>query len=144
MIMLRPIIEYCAPVYHPMLTKDMTNRLEGLQRRALRIIYGFDKSHEELLVLTGLETLEERRVHACYSFASKMASSPKFQEWFPRTDTDAAGPNLRTKKLFVEEFARTDRLYHSPLFYMRRILNQDATQEITNPLENIRDIYEHI
>ena len=43
---LRPVLDYCSNVYHSMLNKQMTNRLEKLQISALRIIYGYEKSKE--------------------------------------------------------------------------------------------------
>ena len=36
---IRPVLDYCACVYHPMLTKQASNQLEKLQYSALRIIF---------------------------------------------------------------------------------------------------------
>ena len=57
---IRPVLEYACPVWHSSLTKKLTNQLESQQVRALRIIFG-DKSYEEALNFTGLQTLEDRR-----------------------------------------------------------------------------------
>ena len=46
--MLRPLLEYCAVVYNPMLNNDQVDRLERLQRVALRVIYGFELSYSDL------------------------------------------------------------------------------------------------
>ena len=44
-----------------------------------------------------------------------------YSELFPKNTNRQSA---RNPKLFVEEFARTDRLYNSPVFAMRRALNQ--------------------
>ena len=46
-------------MWHSSLTKKLTNQLESKPVRALRIIFG-DKSYEEALDFTGLQTLEDR------------------------------------------------------------------------------------
>ena len=58
---IRPVADYCTNVYHTMMTGGMTDALEKLQTTALRIIYGFDKTREELLDKAGITTLQERR-----------------------------------------------------------------------------------
>ena len=45
--MLRPLLEYCAPLFHPMITSELSEMLESLQKRALRIIFGFNKDYVE-------------------------------------------------------------------------------------------------
>ena len=39
---------------------------------------------------------------------------------------------LRNKKIYKEEFARTDRLYRSPLFKYRRLLNETPDEDRPN------------
>ena len=41
---LRPILEFCCSVFHPMLNQQLTSKLEKLQMSALRIIYGYNLS----------------------------------------------------------------------------------------------------
>ena len=135
--MLRPLLEYCAPVFHPMLTDGMSQRLESLQRRALQIIYGFDRRYEDILAITGLEKLDDRREKACLAFANKLVQSERFKVWFPEVERDGVASNLRSGKKYQEKFARSHRLYHSPLFYMRRLLNQAEY----DPLPSIRSLY---
>ena len=52
-------------------------------------------------------------------FAKKTAEGP-YAAWFPKRD---GGRSLRNGKEYVEEYARCDRLYNSPIFAMRRALN---------------------
>jgi len=38
---IRPILEYALPQWHPTLTKSQAERLEAVQRRAINIIFGY-------------------------------------------------------------------------------------------------------
>ena len=58
------ILDYASVVYHPMLTGEQTAAIERLQASALRVVYSYDKSYKELLELSGLSTLHERRCDA--------------------------------------------------------------------------------
>ena len=71
--------------------------------------------------LSGLETLEERRAAAFKKFTEKTVNRDQFSSWFPRKNTHAYG--LRSQNIYDEEYAHTERLYKSPLFSMRRLLN---------------------
>ena len=81
--MLRPLLEYCSPVYDSMLTGKLINDIERQQKRALRIIYGFDKNYNELREASGLETLEDRRKNAVAAFTEKLVASERFAALFP-------------------------------------------------------------
>ena len=91
------------------------------QKRALKTIYGFDRKYEDLLKLTGLTTLEERRECAFANFTTKLHASDRFNYLFP--ENTAGNMELRSTKQFVEDYARSNRLYNSPVYSMRRFLN---------------------
>ena len=59
------------------------NRLENAQKKCLRNIYGYKLSYSDLLEISGLDTLEERRKKALHKFAHKTVVNPQFEEWFP-------------------------------------------------------------
>ena len=61
---IRPTVEYSSSVYHPMLTAEQDNNIEKLQYFALKNIYGFAYSHRELLEMSKLNTLRQRRKEA--------------------------------------------------------------------------------
>ena len=58
---LRPVLEYIGVVIHSILTKTQSDELERQQNRALKIIYGFDKTSSQVLMESGLESLAVRR-----------------------------------------------------------------------------------
>ena len=122
-IMLRPILEFCSPIYHSLITKEQSCKLERLQKTALYVIYGFDKKYESILHISGLQTLEERRKNAFKNFALSVVKNERYASWFPRQEGHQI--NLREKRTFTEHYARTDRLYNSPLYSMRRLLNEE-------------------
>ena len=121
---LRPVIEFCSVVYHSLLTGEQNNAIKHLQRRTLKIVFGFDFSYETLLEMSGLKLLEDRRCAAVEKFAKKMLRNERFQKkWFPRWNNEFE-INLRQNREFIEYHARTSRLYNSQLFHMRRLLNE--------------------
>ena len=136
LVMLRPLLEYCHVIYHSMLSKEMSDRLESLQRKALRIIYGFGIPYEELLAIANVSTLQERRNEASIQFANKLVQSERFKRYFPINNCD--GVETRRRRKYLEENCRTSRLYNSPLFFLRRLLNQSYDDEED---ENVLDIF---
>ena len=118
----RPVIDYCSVVYHPMLSDLQDQEVERLQAQALKNIYGYKMSYSDMRKRAGITTLRARRVEMCDKFAEKAAGNPMFLRWFPpregRTSARAGGGAK-----FKEFAARTDRLMNSPLFYYRRRMN---------------------
>ena len=51
--------------------------------------------------------------------------SERFGRLFPMNTTEEMNMNLRTVKKYKEEYARTERLYNSPLFAMPRYANEN-------------------
>ena len=121
--MIRPILEFSSNVYGPMMNYGQKELLERCQFRVLKLIFGYDKDRHELLSLANISTLDDRRSTNFKKFALKMANSDRFAtKWLPRYEQDDRH-RLRTEKKYIEFTARTDRLYRSPLFTMRRLLN---------------------
>ena len=118
---IRPVAEYCAVVYHSSLTDEQDEALDRLQNHALKCIYGTKMKAAEMRGLAGLETLRKRREDLSDSFFKKCLKSDRFADWLPKK------PPTRTRagqgEVFVEEKARCDRLFNSPVFYARRRLN---------------------
>jgi hypothetical protein len=123
---IRSVLEYCCVVYHSMLTAELVAALERVQYQALRCIYGFTEvSYRVLLERSGLSRLEDRRLSAIDKFTARCLGG-QFSGWFPKRTGMRATRNPRP---YVEKYARCDRLRNSPLYFMRRRLNDACEQK---------------
>ena len=124
---LRPAVEYCSTVYHSSIPQYMSDRLERLQKQAIRIIYGPGVDYNRLVSSGVLETLEERRTKACIRFANRAVLNPRFGDrWFPRNPAQREARNT-TRRVYDERKCRTERARRNPLLYMTRLLNEQET-----------------
>ena len=121
---LRPVLEYTQCTYHSMLTRTQAGKLEQTQSRALKIIYGTGRgSYSVLREVAKIDTLEKRRTDAFERFAVKCSKNPLINfKWCP-LNPEPQYP-LRQRRRYLEENARTQKLYDSPLFALRRTLNR--------------------
>jgi hypothetical protein len=115
---IRSVVEFCSVVYHSLLTSEQADALERLQYQCLKCIYGYGDSYRSLRERSGLELLSERRVKA--KFTQKCLSGT-YARWFP---LNRATQRTRRRNKYKETFARCDRLRNTPIFYMRRRLNE--------------------
>ena len=90
-------------------------------------MYGFDKSYAELLELSGFDTLKTRREKALSRFTEKSLNNPIYSHWFQENNNPRQ--SQRHGKKYEEKFARTNRLYNSPLYTARRNLNETASEK---------------
>ena len=84
---------------------------------------GWNQSYSDLLQNNDIEPISERRQRLTNKFTVKATKNPKYKKkWFPlKTFTHH---DLRNERFYDEKFAKTDRLYISPIYYYRRILNE--------------------
>ena len=120
---IRPVLEFAAPTYHPMLTLEMLDEIEGIQKRASKLIFGWNTHYDEIIESGKMELLDNGREKLTVNFARKTAKQERFTDWFEEKKYN--GLNLRHEKKYEEKFARTERLKKSPLYHMRRKLNED-------------------
>ena len=59
---IRPLAEYVQEVYHTMITAADSDKLDRIEARALKFIYGWKTSYAKMLLKAGIERLSERRV----------------------------------------------------------------------------------
>lgn len=114
-----PAHDYSSTVYHHSLTAAQATALERLQARALKHIYGYQYSYRELLEWTGLDRLEVRREKRALNFARNCIKG-KFAHWFP---LHQPARNTRSPLTYKEFPARCSRLQKSPLYSLRKMLN---------------------
>ena len=80
----RPVLDYCVPLFNGNLTKEQVNKLERIQKRVCRIIFGKNYStYREALNVCKLETLENRRDKLCSDFAYSIESHHMCRNWLP-------------------------------------------------------------
>ena len=120
--MIRPVLDFASPTYHPLLSISQTKQLEALQKRAAKIIFGFGMSYGDVISTGKMELLENRRSRLCLSFAQKAAANPRFASWFPKKkQTDYS---TRNPELYQIDKHRTERMKRNPVTYMRYELNR--------------------
>ena len=125
-VFVRSVIESNCVIYHSMLSKLQSNEIEKMQKRVLRLCFGFDTSYTETCAAYNIERLDERRVKATRRFVTKAMNSTRFSsKWFRRRDN--IDNNLRSRRPFVENRAATARYQNSPLVYMQRLANDIIT-----------------
>ena len=83
---IRPIFEYACQVWHFNIQKFLSDAIERVQKRALRIIVP-NSSYNEALEITGITTLYDRRESLCYEFFRQNISNDKTTDLFPETVT---------------------------------------------------------
>ena len=120
---IRPILEYCAPVFHSGLTIEQSSNIERIQKRVCKIILGhLYISYPNACQQCNLLTLEERRLALCRSFAKSLPNNPTCQNWLPpRKHVDIS---LRHTSTFHQYKFRTKRFQNSPLPFLVNLLNQ--------------------
>ena len=124
--LVRPCFDFACVVYHLMLTKNPSNKLERMQRKIMKIIYGYEESYSRCLGRAGLDLLSARRSKLAEKFAIKAARNPSFADWFP-LNGEPAYPLRRLQK-YREFTPRTERLRVSPIFMYRRLLNAQESE----------------
>ena len=103
----RPVLEYASAVWHPGLTNYLSQELESVQRRALRIVYP-DCPYNVALETASLQTLSKRRAESCMKFFNNMQSE---QHKLHHLLTDGRPPmyNLRNQSMYVKPKLKTAR-----------------------------------
>ena len=114
----RSILEFNCCVWHFSITMEERTLLERVQKTACKIILKQKYiTYESALRELGLQNLDDRRLELCKRFAKKCVKGPpQIAEMFPRDNT-------RHSNQFSVTFARTDRLLHSAIPQMQRLLN---------------------
>ena len=127
----RTCIEFCSAVYHALLTKGQSYRLECLQKHALGVCFGYAKPIEDVMEEWAIESLEARRTRRCDAFIAKAWANPRFnQKWFPLREE--VGWSLRTRREVQETRAATQRRFNSRLVFTKRRANELGLRRLPN------------
>ena len=116
----RCLVEYAVPAWGPMISENESNKVERIQKCALKLIYS-THSYSHALELSGLCSLKQRRQSLCEKFTHKVVKHNTFKSWFKTRNSTI---NTRQHKLKFEEVkARTQRFHKSAIPFMTRIAN---------------------
>ncbi|KAI8500437.1 hypothetical protein Bbelb_220030 [Branchiostoma belcheri] len=106
---IRPVLEYAAPVWHSGLTTELSNKIEKIQRRAVRIIMGTKyTSYTEGCSYLGLPTLQSRRLLLTVNFANSLRQSEQFRHFLPPVRSAISGRQTRSAYKLNTPRSRTD------------------------------------
>ena len=126
----RSAVEYCAIVYHSMIPRHLSDGLETLQRRALKIVFGWNSDVDTIMAAKGIETLEERRKSAVLRFALKNEEVAKYGgKWFKKNEEISINLRPGTRNKYKEVKCRTERMKGNPVVYMTSALNNHYKTE---------------
>ena len=119
-----------------MLTREMTDRLEKIQRDVYKTIFGVHLSYRTILKENDLFLLASRCQEMFDNFARKASTTPRFSSRWFLTRIFTHHDLRKEKKINYEGQSRTSRLYNSPLYSMRRRLNEIALPKLILRLLN--------
>ena len=123
---IRPILEYASPLWHPTLTKSQAERLEAVQRRAINIIFGYSSPtpYFAILALAGIPSLQARRLDLSKRFFRKICQPTScLHHLLPPPRDPAVTSRLRKSTLYPRPILRTKR-YCSTINYA--LLNSNS------------------
>ena len=93
----RSILEYAIQVWQD-IPEYLSDRIECIQRRALKIIYPECTVYNQALLEANVSSLENRRISLCHRFVSDMASNHTNPISFliPKSERRTVSYNLRS------------------------------------------------
>ena len=118
---IRPILEYACQVWHFNIQHFLSEDIERIQKRALKIIVTFS-SYGEALKITGITTLYDRRKSLCDQFFRQNMNNDKMTDLFP--DPYTSNYDLRLPRKFNNYVCKTDRFKQS--FFPQMIFKNNS------------------
>ena len=113
---IRPVLEYACPVFHNGLTSYLSNNLQSVQQRALKIILPHHH-YENALKFTNLQRLSEKRNDLTTKLFQKIVADPSHRlHGHPPPRFEHLDMELRTQHLFNINF-NTKRFRNSFITY---------------------------
>ena len=110
---IRSVLEYCAPVYHHALPAYLSEELERVQKRVIKILAPH-LSYSEALTIFGLTKLKDRRSNACVKFFTDITNNPTHKLNCLLSPVNSPKYKLRHQRKFCLPRFKTDR--HRKIF----------------------------
>jgi hypothetical protein len=112
---IRPITEYACPVFHNGLPKYLSDDLERIQKRALRIIFPYS-SYTEALELCCLQSLYDRRKSLTTKLFEELCSNTSHKLHHLLAEINTCTADLRNRRKFNLPRCKTNRLKDSFIY----------------------------
>ena len=116
----RPVLEYCSPIFHHALPVYLINDIKRVQKRAPSIISP-DCSYSLCLSIYDLDTLRSRREEQCFKLSNVIPGNHKLSHLLPRKNVNHY--NLRRNRKYDLPSVRTKRFQRSFIPVMCRLTN---------------------
>ena len=111
--LIRSVLEYACEVWHTSLPQYLSNKIERVQKRALRILYPFT-DYAEALSISRCSRLDDRRHSICQNTFQKIAKPcSKLHHLLPSTRGNVHGRSLRNNNQLSFPKCRTERFKNS-------------------------------
>ena len=107
---IRPVLEYCAPVWHYALTKSQTQQLEAIQKRAIQIVLNFSRGmpYTSMIFAADLDSLASRREDISRKFFQDITKSTScLHHLLPDPKLPSYNSRLRSYEKFPRPYTRT-------------------------------------
>jgi hypothetical protein len=128
-LQVRSKLEQSAVLWHSGLTKKCSDKLERVQKSALKVILGTEYvNYAHALDVLKLQSLEERKKYLCLKFAKKSLKVEKLKSMFPKKQNLHVMPKRYSQKFLVKD-AWTERHKMSAIPFMQRLLNNEDRQK---------------
>ena len=123
-----PAIEYCSVVYDSMIPEYLPNELESVQKRAIKIMFGWDSCYRDIIDSGQIETLKARRTNNVLKFALKSEQTARFADkWFvPNIIASDRQVRESTRRKYKLKKNKTSRAMSNPVYQLTKILNEQC------------------
>ena len=114
---MRPVLEYCAPVFHNSLPGYLSDEIERIQKRALSIISP-GSLYTDSLKTYNVDSLAEKRQKLCDKLFKSIVSNSDHKLFPLLPPRHNPSYNLRRERIFDCPTVRTNRLHNSYILSM--------------------------
>jgi hypothetical protein len=120
---IRAVLEYAVPAWHTSLTTALSDQIEAIQKRALRLIFGSSvsthQSYQSFCSELGILTLQARRENLCKRFFEKLLDPTSCLHYLiPERKNSTSF--LRNSHTYEIPYARTNRYKNSFVLFALR------------------------
>ena len=112
---IRPVMEYASPVFHDSLTQSLSDDLESIQKRVMKIIFP-GITYNEALNITNVQKLKTRRQELTNKLFQEIVSNDSHRLHCILPSRNLSNFNLRNKHGFNGHF-QTQRYKNSFIVY---------------------------